>query len=455
MNEIKKDENGNISSPNSAWFLLKLSKMDINLDRYKIHQGEIIKIGRIVTRIREIKFDKNKKNENNNNKNNNSKNEASMNNSNFMLKDIDNQILIQKKDTNINLNYDKKIMDLANQRNATDSDLNDKVQILNLNDNKNKNDSIININDNNTNIANYDNNDTDTIKYITKTISSQKTISSINNSNKKKKEKICRVCYMEEEDEKENPILQPCHCSGSCKYIHLQCLKHWIMNKSCLKVDQNDYCSVFVFTESECELCKAKLPDFVSHHGKLISLLDFSDEFKNYLILESLTLDKENNKFLYIISLNKSREIRVGRGQFCDILLSDVSVSRIHCILVVEGKNIYIQDNDSKFGTLILIQTPTIKLLEDLPFNVQVGRSYFHFLIKKETKFFGCCGVSENPNLYYYYRLNEKQIESNRVFTVKNENENDDDDEEDEKKSSIRHEKKRSDIEEYINEIVI
>ena len=182
MNEIKKDENGNICSLNSAWFLLKLSKMDINLDKYKIHQGEIIKIGRIVTRIREIKFDKNKKNDNNNNKNNNSKNEASMNNSNFMLKDIDNQILIQKKDTNINLNYDKKIMDLANQRNATDSDLNDKVQILNLNDNKNKNDSIININDNNTNIGNYDNNDTDTIKYITKTISSQKTISSNNNS---------------------------------------------------------------------------------------------------------------------------------------------------------------------------------------------------------------------------------------------------------------------------------
>ena len=63
-----------------------------------------------------------------------------------------------------------------------------------------------------------------------------------------------------------------------------------------MKVDQNEFCSVFVFTESECEICKTKFPDLVNHNGKLHSLLDFSDEFKNYLILESLTLDKENKK---------------------------------------------------------------------------------------------------------------------------------------------------------------
>ena len=423
-NEIEKDENGNISSPNSAWFLLKLSKINKDFNKYKIHQGEIIKIGRIITRIREIKFSKNK--ENNNKEENNSLNNSSKySNNKFMLRDIDEEILIQKKDTQPNIRYHEKLIDIANQKNATEANLSDRIEVLILDNNINNNYNELNS-------------------------STKKTISF--RSKNKKVDKICRICYMEEEDEKENPIVQPCHCSGSCKYIHLKCLKKWIMNKSCLKIDHSDLCSIFVFTESECELCKAKLPDFVNHNGKLVSLLDFSDEFENYLIMESLTLDKENNKFLYVISLDKNREIKVGRGQVCDILLSDVSVSRIHCFLVISGKNIYIQDNDSKFGTLILIHSPTIKLVEGLPLYIQIARSFIKLLIKKESKFFGCCGISENLNVLEYYQQNQKQIETDRVFTVKTEvNES----EEIINKSEIEEdEKKRSNIEEYINEIV-
>jgi hypothetical protein len=426
-NEIEKDENGNICSQNSAWFLLKLSKMDKDLNKYKIHQGEIIKIGRIITRIREIKYGKNKAN--NKEEINSLNNSSKYSNNKFMLRDIDEEFLIQKKDTQVNIRYHEKLIDMANQKNATDANFSDRIQVLSLNNNINNNYNELNS-------------------------STKKTISF--RSKTKKVDKICRICYLEEEDEKENPIVQPCHCSGSCKYIHLKCLKQWIMNKSCLKIDHYDLCSIFLFTESECELCKAKLPDFVNHNGKLISLLDFSDEFENYLILESLTLDKENNKFLYIISLDKNREIKVGRGQVCDILLSDVSVSRIHCFLVINGKNVYIQDNDSKFGTLVLIQTPTIKLIEGLPLNIQIGRSFLKLLIKKESKFFGCCGISENLNVLEYYQQNQKQIETERVFTVKTEF---DESEEIINKSEFdeikEDEKKRSDIEEYVNEIVI
>ncbi len=424
-NNIEKNTTGNISSQNAAWFLLKMTKMEPKYDKYKIHQGEIIKIGRIVTRIKEIKFGK---------KNTDNNNESSIINSSkysnkFMLRDIDDQELIIKK--HINKKFTEKALDLANQRNATNPDFQEKIDILLLDKNKSKLKAINNDN--------------------------QQTIPT--DKRKNKNEKICRICYMEEEDENENPIVQPCHCSGSCKYIHLKCLKRWLMNKSCIRVDKNDICSVFLFSESECELCKMKLPDFVNHKGKLISLLDFSDEFKNYFILESLTLDKENNKFLYVISLDKSREIRVGRGQ-CDILLSDVSVSRIHCFFLIDGKNLYIQDNDSKFGTLILMQTESLKLTENLPLNIQVGRSYFKILIKRTPKFFECCGVSENPNIFYYFNQNKKQLEIDRCFTVKTEGDNDDDnvdyDEDDEEnKSEINIEestsKKNENIEEIIN----
>ena len=220
-------------------------------------------------------------------------------------------------------------------------------------------------------------------------------------------------------------------------------------------MDENDVCSVFIFKECECELCKTKLPDFVEHKGILYSVLDFSDEFKNYLILESLTIDKENNKFLYVISLDKSGEIKMGRGQFCDILLSDVSVSRVHCFLIIEGKNIYIKDNDSKFGTLVLMQTPSIKMVENLPLYIQVGRTFLNFMIINNSKFFGCCGVSESPNHLYYYNQNEKEIQINRFFTVKTEVDNESDGinkEEDKKSEKKSEENKNSDIIEIINE---
>ena len=129
--------------------------------------------------------------------------------------------------------------------------------------------------------------------------------------------------------------------------------------------------------------------------------------------LELLKLSQSN--------IDKDKEIRVGRGQQCSILLSDVSVSRIHCFFIIRGKNIYLRDNDSKFGTLILMQPSSIKMIEGLPLNIQVGRTFFSFLIKKETKLFGCCGVSENSDIFYYYKQNEKQIETDRIFTVKTE----------------------------------
>ena len=37
----------------------------------------------------------------------------------------------------------------------------------------------------------------------------------------------CRVCY--ENDSKE-PLIAPCSCSGSMKYIHKSCLQKWLLH---------------------------------------------------------------------------------------------------------------------------------------------------------------------------------------------------------------------------------
>ena len=429
-NEYNKDENGNISTLNSAWFLLKKYKIDEKLNKYKLHLGDIIKIGRIITRIKEIKYsNKNTKKFDDEKSQTNSIVNNSKISDKLILKDIGD--LINEKEVTKSRH---KVLSLANQRNATDPNLGDRIQVLTLNNNN----KIIN-NDNE-----KDNNDKNTINKdeIEKKSSKKK------NNIIKKKNFVCRICYCEEEDEKEDPLVQPCQCSGSLKYIHLKCLKHWIITRSCIKVEENDCCSVFLFKEVECEICKAKLPDLINHKGKLFSLLDFSDEFKSYLILETLTLDEENNKFLYIISHETNRQMKIGRGTLSEILLSDVSVSRIHCLLSIEGKNIYIQDNNSKFGTLVLIQTPIIKFAENLPLYIQVGRTFLNFVVKKDSNFFSCCDVFENPNKNYHYSQNEKQVKLNRIITVKNEkyNESEEDDDEEDIKEGEKNENQKIDV---------
>ena len=43
---------------------------------------------------------------------------------------------------------------------------------------------------------------------------------------RKNKMPICRICLCDE-NVNNNPLINPCACSGTMKYIHLFCLKHW------------------------------------------------------------------------------------------------------------------------------------------------------------------------------------------------------------------------------------
>jgi hypothetical protein len=38
-------------------------------------------------------------------------------------------------------------------------------------------------------------------------------------------ENICRFCF--DKEESENPLIDPCKCTGSMKYVHVQCIQQW------------------------------------------------------------------------------------------------------------------------------------------------------------------------------------------------------------------------------------
>ena len=119
-----------------------------------------------------------------------------------------------------------------------------------------------------------------------------------NNNNNNKKKKICRICYLEEENKRLNPLIKPCKCSGSMKYIHYECLLHWLRTKLIINkrsVIDNGYFDIYRLDLIECELCKNHLLNYIKHNNKIYSLIDYQ------------RLDKQMEKLLSFNRLSTFR----------------------------------------------------------------------------------------------------------------------------------------------------
>ena len=239
-----------------------------------------------------------------------------------------------------------------------------------------------------------------------------------------KKKKICRICFLEEEDEIENPLIHPCKCSGSMAYIHYQCLLHWLSTKSIIYFTWYS-CKIYYLNTIECELCKEKFPDYIRHEERIYSLSEIDDNEYNdydYISLYSMSPDKQNNKYKFYAKFDDKKELLIGRGNECDLILNDITVSRIHSKLIIKDNNVFIKDMDSKFGTLILIQNPFLEILKNDNLNVQVGRTYFQ--IKYYQNFFThifCCGIRDEDKGKTYEKLNQKYINIDKINLIQNE----------------------------------
>lgn len=60
---------------------------------------------------------------------------------------------------------------------------------------------------------------------------------------------------------------------------------------------------------------------------------------------------------IYVIKHGfRNEEFKLGRGYDSDMRINDISVSRCHAKFKFEDDKFYLQDNLSKFGTLVLIK---------------------------------------------------------------------------------------------------
>lgn len=159
----------------------------------------------------------------------------------------------------------------------------------------------------------------------------------------------CRYCWSSESN-LDNPLFAGCHCKGSTKYIHYQCLKQWLNQRMFSKVTET--MQSFYWKSFECELCKTPYHckysplrlDIMKINGMSYNFVNYETPAdKNFIVLESLPFEKTSSKMIHVLSPNEEmKEFKLGRGHDSDVRVSDISVSRIHAFLAYKEGNFYL-----------------------------------------------------------------------------------------------------------------
>jgi hypothetical protein len=115
-------------------------------------------------------------------------------------------------------------------------------------------------------------------------------------------ENVCKICLSE--DEPENPLICPCACIGSVRYIHVKCIQEWLESKKHKKMTQ--FVNSYIWRGLECEICKAPYKDMVPipNSKKVASLLKFDthEDAERYMIIESVT--NSSSKTIHVINFS-------------------------------------------------------------------------------------------------------------------------------------------------------
>ena len=106
----------------------------------------------------------------------------------------------------------------------------------------------------------------------------------------------------------------------------------------------------FFWKALECELCKAPFEDKM--RSSMFAIMQFDKPDKNYMILESIK--SAPAKVVHVFDLSYDT-FKVGRSVETDMKIADISVSRTHSFIKLANGKIMVEDNGSKFGTLVKI----------------------------------------------------------------------------------------------------
>ncbi len=110
----------------------------------------------------------------------------------------------------------------------------------------------------------------------------------------------------------------------------------------------------------ECELCKYAYPYLFKTNNRVYKLVDIKTpaNSQNFIVMESLALEKNSSRTIHVMAFSDEHsQFTMGRGHESQVRVNDISVSRTHALIRYrKDEGIYLSDNKSKFGTLILMR---------------------------------------------------------------------------------------------------
>ena len=245
-----------------------------------------------------------------------------------------------------------------------------------------------------------------------------------------KNKPACRICYGENNNN-ENPLICPCICKGSMKYIHYLCLRNWLNSKieeelsddstekdnmECVTYNKNCIC---------CELCKTKFPDYIVHNNTYYNILFYKPKFKEFIIFQSMRIGKDKTTYYHVVNFDDKDFINIGRANECELSLPELSVSRFHCIIHKDNGQLFLEDNTSKFGSLILVQNKNMIVNDLMPLKLQVNKTYIKFKLNLPFSLsLFCCGRQNTieGRKFDYHEQNKKGFDILSFLEVKDDN---------------------------------
>ena len=180
---------------------------------------------------------------------------------------------------------------------------------------------------------------------------------------------LCRICF-EPSDEDQNILLSPCSCSGSLRYIHVECLRRWLDGQLQVKQFDNGGGSYLIRT-LHCEICKSVYSKSVYQ-----SILIPRPNVPHIILEDFITPQGPDNQpasKIHIVPIVKGKPIRIGRSKENDVVLADISVSRVHAMIQLGDHGIKLVDLSSKFGSLVQLPNTIFHPANGQCLRVQIG----------------------------------------------------------------------------------
>lgn len=192
---------------------------------------------------------------------------------------------------------------------------------------------------------------------------------------------MCRVCHSEESDAEGNPLLSPCKCTGSLKYIHFYCLRKMVENNKFVQI-KSLFSISYNLKALHCEICLVNFPETLYKDGRRYPMINEDCINPPYVIFEVSTKSRKRMHSIHCIKLNVNNFISIGSSQISDIKIKDNFISPQHAKIRLTSNGIFLSDEGSQYGTF--------KFYRSIRFHMKMSTvilSFGRILLKLETNY--------------------------------------------------------------------